>query len=494
MTAPMNILERFSPAQDLAKAMEFLPGIFDEVLPSKSRRRQELRQGIRSLWEDLTSEREHRTAEYLGAPAYASAYIRYFLPWNILRLGHLLPSLPLSLPENPVLADLGSGPLTLPIALYISRPDLRKRPLTFYCADKTERILKIGRLIFESLCVRLSGSLPPWEIILLHESFGADLPRKTDLLTAANLFNEFFWKSRDPLAERAAATAASIARQLSERGQVFLMEPGDPRSGSFIAAIRTALLPHGLHPQAPCPHGRPCPMPGLAKGYLHGHDNSHDRDRSGFQRDRQPGQPQRQNQRQSPQADSPYSASMVLPKPRDKYPWCHFTVSKPKAPAWLQSLSDDAGLPKDKLVFSYLLSSRGAKDGAKGPDGAPAKDSTRSRDASPESRPTLPPTLRIVSEAFSLPGYRRGRYACSAEGYSLAAYAASAGTKPGVNAGAVNSGADPLLSGDLVEMPPAAGSLPSPSQGRRQAHTDEGKAPRKPREIDEKSGALVVPF
>ncbi|TXT41790.1 MAG: hypothetical protein FD137_2580, partial [Spirochaetes bacterium] len=67
-TRPPQILQRISAAKDLAKALEYLPGILDEVFPSRGRRRQELRQDIRSLWESLTSEREHRTAEYLSAP------------------------------------------------------------------------------------------------------------------------------------------------------------------------------------------------------------------------------------------------------------------------------------------------------------------------------------------------------------------------------------------------------------------------------------------
>jgi hypothetical protein len=420
--------------------MEYLPGILDEVFPSRGRRRQELRQDIRSLWESLTSEREHRTAEYLSAPAFASAYIRYFLPWNMLRLGHLLPSLPLSLPPNPILADIGSGPLTLPISLYISRPELRTQKLTFYCADKTERILKLGRLIFESLCVRLSGALPPWEIILLHESFGSNLPRRVDLLTSANLFNEFFWKGKDSLEERAVAAASSIARQISDRGQVFFMEPGDPRSGSFIAAMRTALFDQGFHPLAPCPHEKPCPMPGLAKGYIHGPDRG------------------------------PESASLFLPKPREKYPWCHFTLHNPKAPSWLTALSDEIGLPKEKLVFSYLLTSKVQPAEAAAPAGAAAPG----------------PLLRIVSESFTLPGHFRGRYACSSEGYCLARYPGQQmGSDPTLNAASVTSGAtmgsDPFLSGDLTRMPP------TPDVTRRAAR-------RNSENYDEKSGAFIVHF
>jgi len=457
--APSLALQSLQAGGDCAKALDALPGIFDEVVPLNLRHRQELGRTIRSLWEDLTSEREHRAAEYLSAPAYYSAYVRYFLPWNIVRLSSIFTSLPLNLDDGASIVDIGSGPLTVPIALYVARPDLRIKPLTIYCTDKTERILKVGQTIFESLCVRMTGGLPPWKIILSRQQFGSHLTEKADLLTAANVFNEFFWKGKTPLGMRALLAAKQLLGYLKGGGSIFLMEPGDPRSGSFISAIRAALLAFGAEPVAPCPHKRACPMPGIFRSL------------------------------ETPSGDPPSGAdtkpldSVVMPKRREKYPWCHFTIGTENAPGWMKALSDEAGLPKEKLVFSYLLSTISGEAKSTTPAGATS------------------PLIRIVSEEFPLPGYKSGRYACSAEGYCLIRYSSTRTS---------------FSSGDLLRLPqavqaptPLKPSVPRTSErpaGSRSHFADalESRFLAAPkalstgvqngRVLDEKSGAIIVSY
>ena len=268
---PVEKLESLAAYSDTGLALEALPAIFDEVVPLNQRHRLELGRTIRLLWEDLTSEREHRTAEYLSSPAYYSSYVRYFLPWNILRLSSILSEMPLSLKAGSVLMDIGSGPLSLPIALYIARPDLRGTPLTVYCTDKTERILKVGQTIFESLCAKLSGSLPPWKIMLLRQPFGARLPEKADLITAANVFNEFFWKSKLPLGTRASLTADQIMDNLKDMGSVFFhgtrrspIRLIHERHEGGLFSIR-GMAGRALPPQPLLPHARRLPWPRVAR-------------------------------------------------------------------------------------------------------------------------------------------------------------------------------------------------------------------------------------
>jgi len=450
----MEKLESLVSNKDTSLALEALPAIFDEVVPLNQRHRLELGKTIRLLWEDLTSEREHRTAEYLSSPAYYSAYVRYFLPWNIVRLTSILNRMPLILKAGAIIVDIGSGPLTLPISLYIARPDLRKLPLTIYCTDKTERILKVGQTIFESLCAKLSGALPPWKIILLRQPFGAHLPEKADLVTAANVFNEFFWKGKTPLGTRAYLTAGQILGYLKDSGAAFFMEPGDPRSGSFMSSMRAAFSSLGAQPTAPCPHNRACPMPGIFHGL------------------EAPGSGPPTGLKSKP------PENVIMPKRRDKYPWCHFTIGTEIAPAWLKKLSDEAGLPKEKLVFSYLLITL-AGSGL-------------------ERKFPQPNLVRIVSESFSLPDYKTGRYACSAAGYSLIRY---------------TSDRSDFSSGDLVRLPQgtiAAEIFPqsailkekAPATGQKTNFSDflESRGtslPRKPEPgsgIDEKSGAIIISY
>lgn len=389
------------------RALEFLPQALDEAVPLSHRHRMELKRDIRRLWEDLAPERERRSAEYLGVPANYSAYIRYFLPWNILRLSSVFRESSLPLKEGSRVVDIGSGPLTVPIALWAARPDLRSVSLEILCSDRTERIMAIGRSVFESLCAKAAASLPPWRITLVRRQFGAPAPEKADLLTAANVFNEFFWKDRQPIGVKAMNTARQLRSYLAPGGSVFLMEPGDPRSGSFISAVRAALMDMGGRPLAPCPHGNACPMPGLFRS------------------------PAGMEARQL--------RPVQMPKWRGKYPWCHFSIDAREAPAWLKDLSDQAGLPKEKLVFSYLLASFAKA-------AAPGRGETKERDL-----------VRVVSEAFPLPDRGTGRYACSAAGYSLVRY---------------DSRGTDLESGDLIAGG-EAGHLPA---------------------RDEKSGAIILSY
>lgn len=369
------------PAESQAM-LEKLAAVLDETLPLDQRHRLELKHSIRDLWEDLTSEREHRTAEYLSSPRYYQAYIRYFLPWNLVRLSTLFANLDLPLSADSVIIDMGSGPLTIPIALYLARPDLRTVPLHFHVVDKTNRILQLGKLILEAFAVRTQGALPPWTMTAHHQAFGDPLDIKADLFTAANVFNEFFWKSKELLGKRALQTARQILGYVKDSGRIFLFEPGDPRSGSFISAIRAAFIEFDLAPLAPCPHRKACPMPGIFRS-LNG--------------------PARPDTQEKPIRELP---PVNMPKRRDKFPWCHFTIGVDSAPAWLMDISEKAKLPKTKLSFSYLLAQRESPAIA----GTPA--------AKPEARAkTL--AVRIVSEPFRLPGYRIGRYACSPLGYAL---------------------------------------------------------------------------
>jgi hypothetical protein len=255
-------------------------------------------------------------------------------------------------------------------------------------------------------------------MVIKRHQFGIPLSEKADLLSAANVFNEFFWKSKVPLGMRATHTARQLLGYLKDSGSVLLVEPGDPRSGSFISALRAALTTFGAIPLSPCPHANDCPMPGLFRS-LDGPGS--DADNRSRVKSSQP---------------------VVMPKHRDKYPWCHFTIGADIAPGWLKALSAEAGLSKEKLVFSYLLSAI--------PDPHTAAAAAR---AGSEN-------LRVLSESFSLPGGLTGRYSCSPKGYTLLRYSSMRST---------------FSSGDLLPLP--------------QAKDTQGKE-----EKDEKSGAIILSY
>ncbi len=393
----VRVLEALTPSRESMATLERLAAVIDEASPLSPKHRAGLKGDIRELWEELTSEREHRSADYLGTPPALSAYIRYFMPWNVFRLSAIFSNADFCLPDNAVVVDIGSGPLTLPIALYASRPELREVPLTIYCLDRVERILEAGKTIFETLCLRTEGRLPPWRIELKKEGFGGPLPERAHLLSAANVFNEFFWKDKRPLGERAIETARILLTYLRENGSLFVMEPGDPRSGAFIAALRAALIAEGASPLGPCPHALACPMPGIFRHLL-------------------PPEATRVTKGDPNAAPSRFVLQpVVMPKKRDKFPWCHFGVDAERAPAWLKALSAEAGLPKERAVLSYLWAARGAaqRNPSLVPEPLHASDKER------RARANRGILVRVVSEPFALPEGASGQYACSSLGYTL---------------------------------------------------------------------------
>ena len=426
-------LEALSPSSESLSIMERLEAVIEEAAPLQAKYRAGLKGDIRGLWEELTSDRESRSVDYLGTPPALSAYLRYFMPWNVFRLSAIFSNADFCLPDNAVVVDIGSGPLTLPIALYASRPELREVPLTIYCMDRVERVLEAGKAIFETLCLRTSGRLPPWRIELKKEGFGGPLPERAHLLAAANVFNEFFWKDKRPLGERAIDTSRALLSYLRENGSLFVMEPGDPRSGAFISALRAALIAEGASPLGPCPHALSCPMPGIFRHLL-------------------PPEETRVVKGDPNAAPSRFVLPpVVMPKKRDKFPWCHFGVDTDRAPAWLQALSQEAGLPKERAVMSYLWAARGAM--ARPPAGIP--DPMRSSEKERRARVGKGILVRVVSEPFALPEGATGQYACTNLGYTLL-------KRP--------RGEESFEPGDLLEVATA------PLQ-----------------KYDEKSGAIVLP-
>ena len=120
-----------APGSFALDAIALLEQAADAVMPMTATQRRDLPHACRDLSAMLTTEREAISRSYWSAPRLTSAYLRYFLPWNVVRLASLLPSLDLGTPPaDPLLLDLGSGPLTLPMALWLSRPDLRALPVT----------------------------------------------------------------------------------------------------------------------------------------------------------------------------------------------------------------------------------------------------------------------------------------------------------------------------------------------------------------------------
>lgn len=304
------------PGGDFLALLAGLPKHLDAAMPMRRQHRRELPGDIRHLSHLLTDERGDLRRDYLSDPAALSAYMRYFLPWNIYRLGVLFNGLALdpggdNPDETTTIVDLGTGPLTTPLALWMARPHLRRRKLHFICVDRAQRPMRLGLDTLAHMAEAQGGTegLKPWRVTLVKAPLDARLREKADLLVVANALNEVLHRGEGDLLEDAGALAGHLASSLTPTGQLLVVEPGIRPSAHLLSALRRGLMHRGLKPLAPCPHTEPCPMSG--RGYT---------------------------------------------------AWCHFNFDADAAPGWLKKLSEDARLTKENVSLSFLqFSAKGRK-------------------------------------------------------------------------------------------------------------------------------------
>lgn len=354
-----NLIKTPGPAarEDLSLALAAIKRAF----PLKTAHRKTLPHAIRDLSRMLTSERGQIQGYWQKAPL-TGAYLYYFLPWNLFRLSWLLPELRLELAPDSKILDLGSGPLTLPLGLWLARPDLRATPLHITCADPAQRPMELGKTVLDEL----GGADSPWQINLMRAPLDVALRKagRVNLITAGNVLNEISSR-QETLEERLENIFYSMDRSLEAGGRIFIMEPGTRLGGKLISMLRRIALEEGYTVEAPCTHAAPCPYA-------------------------------------PPQEDD--EAPKKRGSLRQPSGWCHFNLTANGAPDELVALSREAELEKERLSFACLLL----------------------RKAEPEQRPRekrvdggLVTPVRVISDLIRIPGTAGARYVCSSQGLGL---------------------------------------------------------------------------
>lgn len=366
------------------RILDSFDSIVQGIRPLSSRQMLSLPEHIRELSHLLTDQRGGRRIGYLNDTAALSAYMRYFQWWNLLRLTKLFAGLrasQLSLPDEGVCVDIGSGPLTVPIALWLARPDLRKKKLTWYCIDYSQQALSLGEELYLAVAARTlteggpADESEPWRIVRIKGELGLEIRQKAHLVAAANVFNEVVDASGKPPEFTAKRAADIISRYGAPAATVLVVEPGTPPAVRFLTAFRAALARRGLRITAPCPVGM---------------------EWTG-----------------GPEAGGAGKAPCPCPMDGSRgSKWCHFTFPAESAPARLQKLSSGAGLPKERASLSFVLATADKKIGA------PAKGGQLD--------------IRIISEPISLPGNRVGYYGCCPLGLVLVESVAGNELAPGM--------------------------------------------------------------
>lgn len=366
----------FNPKKLPKEAEEVLKDfdtIIQGLLPLNSKQFSKLPDDIRELSHQLTDERDTRRTAYMNEKVTLSAYTRYFMWWNLVRLTRLFSNIDLSkadIKEGDACIDLGSGPLTAVIALWLSRPELRALNLTWYCVDISPTALSLGEDLFLSVAARtLSEEMEnKWKIIRVKGQMGTSIKRKVKLLICANMFNEVFQSESRPLDFLAKKYSEDLTRYGDKKTSYLVIEPGIPRSARFISLLRDTFIRKDMTITAPCSHCEICPMDGrLLKGP---HMNK--------------------------TADSNRTGK-----------WCNFAFPVKNAPEKLQKLSAAAKIPKERVVLSFVFATPAAEE---------SKGLVKNERAAQKSDKTV--LLRIASDPIRL-SEKIGFYACSKLGLVL---------------------------------------------------------------------------
>lgn len=352
--------------QDALAVLENFDKIIQDIIPANSKQESALPKQIRDLSHQMTDERERRRKGYMNEKSALVAYARYFMWWNLVRLTRLFSNLDFSfLRDGDICIDIGSGPLTVVCALWLSQPALRKKNLVWHTMDISRQALNLGEELFLSIAARTAkaksseesengnADVLPWKIIRVKDSLGASIRQKAALLTCANVFNEILQSESAPPDALAKKYSKALFPYLQENASVLLIEPGVPNSARFISLMRDAFLRNGFFAAAPCPHQGRCPMDGRRAG-----------------------------------------------KSGASGKWCNFAFETAGAPKRLLSLSEKSGLPKERAVLSFVFVQKNEN----------AKKLSEQNES-----------IRIVSDTIHLAQKgARGHYACARQGFSLA--------------------------------------------------------------------------
>lgn len=343
---------------DARAVLENFDRVAQEVFPASARQLSDLPQDIRRLSHTLTDMRRERETAYMSDAPALSGYARYFTWWNLVRLARLFSNLgdgALNLSDGDVCVDMGSGPLTVVMAMWLALPALREKDLTWICVDISQGALSLG----EDLYMSIASKAPPrsreakahWKIVRAKKRIGDEIREKAALVTCVNMLNELQERERleaDRLVQKYIGVLHSYC---AKNSSVLVVEPGVPAQARVISLARDALIEKGMRIVAPCPHERECPMDGFEA------------------------------------------------KLGGKSKWCNFAFKTGDAPQKLLALSAESGIPKERAVMSFVLATN-----------FPCEESAAGKKIL---------RLRIASDPIYLPGYRTGYYACCALGLAL---------------------------------------------------------------------------
>ncbi len=247
--------------------------------------RPRLHRVIQELSHLFTRDRRSLPVDYLEVPAFAAAYLSYFLPVNAAKIQLLLDELPIRADravkseERFTVLDLGSGPGTTALAVldWTAQTMGKDTPLHLLCVDRSEMALKDSVWLWERYCREAAVGQSE---LKAHRGDLETLPRGSlvkiiqagapyDLIVIANCLNELFCGSGDPVSRRAELVGALLPF-LQPHGSIMLVEPALRQISRDLHRVRDQLVQSKrCTVYSPCLHEQACPALVRADDWCH---------------------------------------------------------------------------------------------------------------------------------------------------------------------------------------------------------------------------------
>ncbi|MGQ0555188.1 MAG: small ribosomal subunit Rsm22 family protein [Nitrospiraceae bacterium] len=255
----------------------------------------------------FTKKRSALSGSYLDSPAFAAAYLNYFLPVNLSKIQVLLDEMPVQQADEIFsVLDIGSGPGTGALAVldwWHGRGSVSG--LSVVAVDRSMAALQQAERLWSKYCrtANLTGtSLQTCKADVARTGWVKEVePRAPfNLIILANCLNEIHADAIDPIAMRSRLVTELVAL-LAPQGTIMIVEPALRETSRSLHLVRNRLLQEKrCMIYSPCLHENNCP-------------------------------------------------ALINP-----YDWCHEERAW-EPPASIQEIDGEVGFIKDALKFSYLL-------------------------------------------------------------------------------------------------------------------------------------------
>lgn len=269
--------------------------------------RKRLSSAVLELSRLFTKGRNALSGSYLESPAFAAAYLNYFLPVNLSKIQVLLDEMPVGrIGETFSVLDVGSGPGTGALAvLDWWHQRYKDDTLSIVAVDRSPTALQQGEHLWSEYCqtADLTGTnLQPCQADVEQAGWVKKVEPRVpfDLIILANCLNEIHADATDPIEMRSCLVTELLAF-LAPEGTLMIVEPALRETSRLLHQVRDRLLQEKrCTVYSPCLHENNCP---------------------------------------------------ALVKPDD---WCHEERAW-DPPSSIQEIDEEIGFIKDALKFSYLL-------------------------------------------------------------------------------------------------------------------------------------------